>query len=200
MVGATWRTSAAERGDVIFNKAFLANEALPAERVIPATERWFVASTHPGKECLAQRNLEHQGFVTFLPRFRKPWRKASRVSVRLAPLFPGYIFVSFDPGQSPWRAINGTFGVRRLLGSVLQPQAVPTSFMAQLKARCSDDILDNHVDQFHTGRQVRIISGPFADRLAVIERLENHDRIGLLLEVMGTTARLAVASSELLPE
>lgn len=189
-----------QRGSVIFAKVNLANLAAPALAAEFGHARWFVASTHPGKECLAQRNLEQQGFVTFMPRFRKPWRKASRVSVRLAPLFPGYIFISFDPSQSPWRAINGTFGIRRLLGSVLQPQAVPTSFMTQLKARCSDDILDNHVDQFHTGRQVRIISGPFADRLAVIERLENHDRIGLLLEVMGMTARISVASNELVAE
>jgi len=189
-----------QRGPVIFGKVNLANVAAPALGAEFGSARWFVAATQPAKEWLALTQLERQGFRSFCPRFRKPWRHARRTGVRLAPLFPGYVFVSFDPGEAPWRSINGTLGVRRLLGSALQPQAVPAGFMAQLQARCPGGVLDTLVDELAPGRRVRILTGPFADRVAVIERLAAGDRVRLLLEVMGGAARLELAPNQLAPE
>lgn len=160
---------------------------------------WFVAATVSRKEDLALRNLDQQGFTTFLPRFRKPWRHARRQGIRLAPLFPGYIFIAFDPREAPWRSINGTLGVRRLLGSNLQPQAVPQEFMAQLVGRCRDGVIDTLVASLEPGTTVRIMSGPFADRLAVIDKLDDAERVTLLLEVMGTAARLKLNRAQLAP-
>ena len=189
-----------QRGPVIFGKVNLANVAAPALGAEFGPARWFVAATQPAKEWLALTQLERQGFRTFCPRFRKPWRHARRSGIRLAPLFPGYVFVAFDPGEAPWRSINGTLGVRRLLGSALQPQAVPAEFMTHLQARCTGGVLDTLVDELTTGRRVRILTGPFADRVAVIERLETQDRVRLLLEVMGGSARLALSPDQLAPE
>lgn len=160
---------------------------------------WFVAATISRKEDLALRNLEQQGFTTFLPRFRRPWRHGRRQGIRLAPLFPGYVFIAFDPREAPWRSINGTLGVRRLLGSNLQPQAVPQEFMAQLVGRCRDGVIDTLVVSLEPGATVRIMSGPFADRLAVIDKLDDAERVTLLLEVMGTAARLKLNRAQLAP-
>ena len=165
----------------------------------PGVPSWYVASTIPRKESLALAQLERQGFSAFLPRFRKPWRHARRQGVRLAPLFPGYVFIAFDPASAPWRSINGTFGVGRLIGSDTGPQSVPEAFMRQLMARCENGIVASLVDGLEPGERVRIMSGPFADRLAVIEKLDGAARVSVLLEVMGTQARLKVSASQLAP-
>ena len=103
--------------------------------ITPSREKcrnWFVAATKPRDEALAEAQLKQQGFDTFLPRFRKIRRHARRATEVLAPVFPGYCFVQADPQQYPWRSINSTRGVRRLVGAMNgEPQAVPPSAMAR---------------------------------------------------------------------
>jgi transcriptional antiterminator RfaH len=118
--------------------------------------------------------------------------------VRLTPLFPGYIFVSFDPDNAPWRSINGTLGVRRLLGSDARPQPTPPDLVPTLAGRCQNGLLEVH--PFSAGDAVRILSGPFADRIAVIEGMHAADRVRVLLEIMGTFARVDLAPTDLAVE
>src|SRR3546814_15823665 len=89
--------------------------ALPISVRRPAMTRWYVAQTQAQGEERARLNLERQGFRTYLPRYRRERRHARRRDVVKAPLFPGYIFIELDLEQSPWRSINGTFGVTRLV-------------------------------------------------------------------------------------
>src|SRR3954451_7424467 len=60
-------------------------------------ERWFAVNTQPLAEARATRNLENQGFRTFMLRRRKMLRHARRMTMIEAPLFPRYLFVVFDP-------------------------------------------------------------------------------------------------------
>jgi transcriptional antiterminator RfaH len=56
------------------------------------------------------------------------------------PLFPGYLFVSFDPANASWSTINNTCGIARLiLNHPHKPSPLPSSLMAGLKARCDAD-------------------------------------------------------------
>jgi len=51
----------------------------------------------------------------------------------VVPLFSGYLFVTMDLKQEPWSAINGTFGVRRLLCRSDRPASVPALFIDSLR-------------------------------------------------------------------
>src|SRR5690349_23061473 len=89
----------------------------PADTLSPGPacgERWFAVNTQPFAEARAQRNLENQGFRTFMPRRRKMLRHARKLTTVEAPLFPRYLFISFDPRRDQWRKVNGTFGVSHL--------------------------------------------------------------------------------------
>jgi len=87
---------------------------------------WFVAETLPRKEQVARGNLKRQDFESLCPFFRKLRRHARKQDVVLAPLCPGYIFVSFDKLVDGWHAINATRGVKRLTCAARgEPQARP---------------------------------------------------------------------------
>ena len=162
--------------------------------------RWYVAQTLPRKEALASRNLDQQAFVNFYPRFRTTRSHAGKRVPILAPLFPGYLIVQFDPGDHPWRSINGTLGVRHLINSgQTQPRPMPETAMRLILARCEQGIITRLVDRFEPGEAVRIISGPFADRLATIESLRGQERVRILLEILGASHSVDVPVDCLAP-
>ena len=97
-------------------------------------ERWFAVNTQPFAEARAQRNLENQGFRTFMPRRRKMLRHARKLTAVEAPLFPRYLFIAFDPRRDQWRKINSTFGVSRLVMRGEAPHPVPDGVIEALIA------------------------------------------------------------------
>jgi transcriptional antiterminator RfaH len=150
--------------------------------------RWYVAQTLARKEALASRNLDQQAFPNFYPRFWTTRNHARKRVAILAPLFPGYLFVRFDPASHPWRSINGTLGVRQLVSSgQTQPLPMPELAMERILARCVDGVVTPMVDAFKAGDVVRIATGPFADHLATIERYNGRERVRILLDFLGAS-------------
>ena len=162
---------------------------------------WYVAEILPRNEGLAQRHLERQGFSSFCPRFSKTRRHARRVDRVLVPVFPGYLFITFDRDRDQWHSINGTYGVKRLVGtsSAGRPQAMPAAAMRALLARCSGDLISGLFTTLEPGQEVRIVSGPFADRLAQVERLDDQGRVRVLLDILGGQIPLALSLSAVGP-
>ena len=58
--------------------------------------KWFVVQIKPNSCNLASRNLERQGFETFIPKMSITNRKNNKFVAKDVCVFPGYIFVSFD--------------------------------------------------------------------------------------------------------
>jgi len=50
-----------------------------------------------------------------------------------------------------------------------------------------------------TGQSVRILSGPFADFVGTLERLDAAGRVRVLLEMMGATVPVALRCSAICP-
>lgn len=149
--------------------------------------RWYVAQTHPRKELSAVDHLRRQGYATFFPQFRVSHIRRHRRETVLKPVFPGYVFVAFDVSSAGWTSINSTRGVRRLVGSGSgRPQPVPASVMELIQRRCRGEIMLELLEQLHPGDLVQINTGPLAQRIAKVERLEEGERVALLFEIMGT--------------
>jgi transcriptional antiterminator RfaH len=108
-----------------------------------------------------------------------------------APLFPGYVFVQLDLDISPWRSINGTFGVSRLVCRGEQPAVLPEGVAEELAAREDDEgliVLQQQV--FRQGEALRIVSGALADCFGFFERMADGDRVILLLDLLGRRVRV----------
>ena len=101
-----------------------------------STKHWFLLQYKPNSHRLALRNLHRQGFETFLPMQDVTQRHSTKFVQQRRPLFPGYMFVSFALDTAPWRKINSTVGVARLVSFDGQPKALPPDLIAGLMARC----------------------------------------------------------------
>ena len=160
-------------------------------------ERWFCVRTQPRKESTAVLNLHRQGFRTFLPRLTKTVRHARKTRTVLAPLFPGYLFTPLDPDRRQWRPINGTFGVLGLIMEGDRPQPVPPGVVEAILALATTDETVDWGQRLEPGGRVRILTGPFADQLGTLCTLDDHGRARVLLEIMGTSRTLTLASRAL---
>lgn len=162
-----------------------------------ADEHWYLVQVKPNGYRLAERNLLRQGFACFQPLVRATERRGARFRPVSRPLFPGYLFVAFDPTRAPWRKINSTAGVARLLSLGSVPQELPKGLVAELRARLD---AQGHVilaDSVEVGNRVEIQSGPFAGFLGEVARLAPEDRAHLLVDLMGRQARVTAQLAEL---
>jgi len=149
-------------------------------------ERWFLAHTLPKGERRAQFNLKVQGFKTYTPWILKTIRHARQFRTVHTPLFPGYLFVILDLARDRWLSIRSTSGVSSLITRDGLPVSVPPGVVEALIDQ-TDGINVTRLDaDLATGRSVRILSGPFAEFVGTLERLDEAGRVRVLLDMLGT--------------
>jgi transcription elongation factor/antiterminator RfaH len=166
---------------------------------LAAGERWFLVHTQPKSEAKAELHLGAQGFTTYLPRIQKTVRHARRLRSVRAPLFPRYLFLALDLERDRWSPVRSTVGVSCLFTSRDgQPVPVPYGVVERLIEQANGGLtrLDGDLVQ---GQRVRILSGPFADFVGTLERLNEAGRVQVLLRMMGSAVPITLDRWALLP-
>ena len=161
-------------------------------------KKWFILQFKPNSHRLAERNLHRQGFESFLPLHEVTKHKYNRYVSDLRPLFPGYMFVAFDPESGPWRQINCTVGVSKLVSFGHQPVPIPLDLISGLMARCNSVGKLLPPNQFNKGEAVQLLTGPFANYIAKVETIDAEQRVWVLMELMGRVMRISVDPNQLL--
>ena len=163
------------------------------------SKKWYILQFKPNSHHQATKNLNRQGFETFLPLYDNTTRKASRFISTRKPLFPGYMFIKFDRVENDWHKINNTYGVSRLItfNSILKP--IPTKFVDNLMKRydLSGKLLP--IKKLKKGDQVTVSKGPFANFVATVEKYEDEQRIWILMDLMGRETKIHTSSDALQP-
>jgi transcription elongation factor/antiterminator RfaH len=168
-------------------------------RTLAGNERWFLAHTLPNSEWKAELHLGAQGFRTFQPKIRKTIRHARQLKTVRAPLFPRYLFVILNLERDRWLSVRSTVGVSSLFSSRDgRPVAVPIGIVESLIER-SDDSLTRLDNDLVEGQQVRVLTGPFADFIGTLDRLNAAGRVRVLLQLMGTAVPVTLHRSALAP-
>lgn len=155
-------------------------------------EQWFLVQFKPNSHNIAGRNLKRQGFEIFLPMQEITRRQDNRFIGELRPFFPGYIFIRLDPKTSPWRRVNSTYGVSRIVSFCNEPTPVPCGLVAALLNRSDANGRITTAPDLVEGSKVRVIEGPFAEFAGTIEAVDAEKRVWLLMNFMGQATRIQV--------
>ena len=166
--------------------------------------RWYLVQCKANAAQIAVRNLENQSFGTFLPLQEITKRKGKIFHRQIRPLFPGYIFVQLHPDQGPWRQVNSTRGVIRLVCLGAEPSVVSIELVETLMARCDKQSIlrqtsEKEPSQLHAGNQVQVTQGPFSGFITTITDIQPNNRINVLIEIMGQTTKVAINAGALQP-
>jgi transcriptional antiterminator RfaH len=149
-------------------------------------EKWYLVQAKTHGESVAEQNLRRQGYRTFLPQETRQVRHARQTRIRKSALFPGYLFVAFDPERDQWRPIDSTIGVTRLVKRGSRPARVPEGIVEDLQAatRAGETVLAD--PEITEGDRIRVRRGPFENFHGRILGLRADRRVCILLEAVET--------------
>ena len=134
-----------------------------------------------------------------MPRYLKTRRHARKVDRVLRPLFPRYLFVRLDTAVDPWLAIRSTIGVCDFVRNGESPAWLADDVVDEIRARETDggDVPLVDVRRLEPGAALEIIDGPFAERVGIFDRIDDSERVILLLRLMGRELKVRVPSRAL---
>ncbi len=157
-------------------------------------KQWYVVHTQPQAERKALQHLVRQGFGVYLPQYLRRRRHARRVDWVRQPLFPRYLFVTFDHAMTRWRSINSTTGVSHLVCHGNTPAPMPEGVVEDIRAReDADGIVPlGRRDDWSPGDPVRILEGPMYDQVGLFECHSDEERVILLMNLLGRQVRVRV--------
>mgnify|MGYP003625887321 CR=1 FL=1 len=161
-------------------------------------QRWYAAQVQPRKEQLALAHLRRQRFAAYCPIIERTRRLRTQSVSAAEPLFPGYVFVALDCEREPWRSINGTIGVLRLVSFGLQPAMLPRGFVEQLQSLAGGDGHVRFEDALQPGDGVRIVGGPFDGLCGSLASSSGRERVTVLLHMLAGETKVTMPRSSLI--
>lgn len=159
-------------------------------------KKWFIAQIKPNSYKAATQNLERQGFETFLPKMKTTQRQNNKFLIKNVYVFPGYMFVCFDPDIITWTKINNTYGVSKILTFNKKPSEISSDLILELKTRYEINKNPNQKEKLKKGDSIKFYTGPFSDLIAKVESVDENNRVWVLLEAMGGYKRLKLQNIE----
>jgi len=153
---------------------------------------WYVVQTQVNGEAKAAENLRRQGYEGYLPRYLKRRRHARKVDFVAKPLFPRYMFVAIDIATQRWRSVQSTVGISRLVTNGDSPAVMPEGVVRALKARedAKGFVNMDAGPAFAPGDKVRVLAGAFMDNAGLFNGMADHDRVSILLDMLGRKVRV----------
>jgi len=155
---------------------------------------WYLIQIKSNSYKIAERNLNRQGFKTFMPLLEKTNKGRSKFTNYIKPLFPGYMFVGSEHHIDWWRKINNTLGVSRLLSYGGEPKALPEELISSLISRCDKFGLLIKSKTPAIGDSIMLMKGAFTDLVATIETIDEKERIWVIMELMGRHTRIQLTT------
>jgi len=174
------------------------SEASEAVAVAPEDlddgREWYVIHSYSGYENKVKRNLEQRIetmgmqdriFRVVVPtedevEIRDGQKKTNRRRV-----FPGYVLVHMVLDDESWYVVRNTPGVTGFVGSGTHPIPLSPEEVAKILQRMEAEQPTIKVN-FRVGETVRIIEGPFADFMAVVDELSlERGKVRLLVSFFG---------------
>ena len=155
---------------------------------------WAVARLEPRREQLALRCLGLAGYETYFPRLREHRiSHGRRIEVR-PPLFPGYCFLTVE---AQWYAARWSIGVIGLIMDGIRPACVADQIIDDLRKRERNGLVElRKHPRLKPGDQVRILRGPFVGQLGLYAGMRAHERVLVLLALLGGQQRVELAKDD----
>jgi transcriptional antiterminator RfaH len=115
--------------------------------------------------------------------------------VRTPLLFPNYTFVLI---RLQWHNARWSPGVVRLVMDGLRPARVPDDVISEIRSRERNGLIELVKPHgLKSGMRVRVLDGPLREQIGLLAALRPHERVLVLLQLLGGQQRVELARSSI---
>lgn len=166
--------------------------------------RWYVVHTYSGYENKVASNLrttiENRNLHNLFEDVQVPVEKVEEISDGKTKeverkLFPGYVFIKMVYTDESWYVVKNIRGCTGFVGPESKP--VPLSEEEALKMGVESKVVEV---PYQVGDMVRVIDGPFEDRVVRVEEIDlNNGTISVVTQMMGQDTPVELELDEVEP-
>jgi transcription antitermination factor NusG len=155
---------------------------------------WAVVQTISGQEDAVAERIDRLGIRTLTPRAR--FRQNGKI--RVAAIFPGYLFANIIAG---WYEIRWCVGVMRLIMSGEEPAHLPDTEVEKFEREMGRNGLIKlpkaaPVTLLMEGMTVKILTGSFQGLTAIYQGMSPRARELVLLDLLGRKVPIELAPDD----
>jgi len=158
---------------------------------------WYLIQTKPNAHPIAIEHLTNQNFEVFLPLVLRTSRAAKKFKTNSVPLFQGYLFLGSLLRSIPWKSVNATRGVARVVTLDGKYRPVDNKIIEGLKSRCDRNNIIRSGNKIKPGEKIKIQRGPFSDFIGEVEKIDSSQRVWILLDLMHQKALSTVSIDDI---
>ncbi|QTR48483.1 transcription/translation regulatory transformer protein RfaH [Thiothrix litoralis] len=166
---------------------------------VETDRNWFLLTSKPHKDEVAEFQLRNQGYDVYRPLAKRLRTHRGKIITKIESLFPRYMFIHLDDGVNDnWAPIRSTTGISSFVRFGTEPARVPEALIRALQeqeAMLGERAID--LDSFHTGDKVVITDGPFRGLDAIFQKYDGQERVIVLLEILHKQTKLALSPAQL---
>ena len=158
--------------------------------------RWYVVNVYSGSEKKVAESLREQATLkkmedkileVFVPTENVvEIRKGTKVNAEHK-FFPGYILVKMELTDETWLVVKNTPRVSGFLGSRNKPQPISDAEVQKIMNQVQEGLERPQTNvNFETGEQIRVIDGPFASFVGIVEDIDTEkNRLKVSVSIFG---------------
>lgn len=158
--------------------------------------KWYAVQTRSRHEKMVARQLEGQGFATFLPVTTQLRQWSDRRKMVEMPLFPGYTFLrmTYQPEQR-LRVLN-TDGIVGFVGVQGQGTAIPDRQIEHIQNLITSQVPFESYPFLKVGQRVRIRSGSLNGTEGILVGQESDRMLVISVELIQRSVSIRVQGYE----
>ena len=164
-----------------------------------AAMRWFAVQTRSRHEKMAARQLQAQGFATFLPLSVEMRQWSDRRKVVEMPLFPGYVFLQMVYLPEQRLRVLTTEGVVNFVGVHSQGVPIPDKQIEDIQTLLTAKVPFESYPFLKVGQRVRIRSGSLEGIEGILVRQESDRRLVISVELIQQSVSIRLQDYEVEP-
>ncbi len=155
---------------------------------------WYAVWTRSRHEQVVREQLERKGFEVFLPTITRWSRWKDRKKKIAWPLFPGYCFARFEPGERlPILKCSGVVSIVSFDG---EPAPVPDFEIDGIRRLVTSDLQYDPCPLIREGMMAEVTHGPLKGVVGRLVRKGAHARLVLSVDLIGQAVSVEVDAAD----
>lgn len=159
---------------------------------------WYLLYCKRSEQERAVINLDRQGAECYYPQVVVEKIVRGKRCECYEPLFPSYIFVTFDPEQLSFTTVRSTRGVADFIRQGAMPQIVSEELVYNLMLNEDND---SYKDMFESlpqqGDKLILEQGEFKGLDAIYHEPDGEKRSFMLINLLGKQVKVSIENTDL---